>query len=101
MAFSKRDWEKLVQKLAKQEGKVFFSDHAISQMKARTITRAVALEVLRKGNINREPELDIKTAHTKCTIERFVAGIHAAVVVALEDENATNCIVVTAFLAGG
>ncbi len=101
MPSSKRDWEKLVRQIAKDEENVFFSTHAEARMRQRKITRLIALEVLRKGNINSEPEPDIKTAHTKCTLERFVAGVHIAIVVALENINSTSCLVVTAFVIGG
>jgi hypothetical protein len=60
----------------------------------------VALDVLRNGAINKEPEPDIHTRHMKCRIERYCAGRPIAVVVALECELATECIVVTAFKIG-
>ncbi len=101
MSFSKRDWEKLIRKIAKEEGNVFFSEHVELRMRQRKITRIVAMEVLRKGNINKEPEPDIKTGDTKCAMERYVAGQPISIVVALEDRNATSCLVVTAFVIGG
>ncbi len=101
MSFSKRDWEKLIRKIAENEGKVFISEHAELRMRQRNITRVVALEVLRKGNINQEPEPDLKTGDMKCALERYVAGHAVKIVVAVEDSNATTCLIVTAFAIGG
>lgn len=101
MSYSKRDWEKTVRRLAAKTEDVLFSKHALSQMKARKITMIMALDVLRKGVINREPEPDIKTGHTKCTMERYTAGMSIAVVAACESESAVQCIVVTSFVIGG
>jgi Domain of unknown function (DUF4258) len=100
MPTSKRDWEKLVQRISKNTDQVFFTSHAISQMKARKITKAMALDVLRKGVIHIVPEVDIKTGDTKCRMQRFTAGKQLAVVAACKDESAINCIVVTAFVVG-
>ena len=61
----------------------------------------MAFDVLRKGKILLEPEPDIKTGHMVCRMERFTAGSPIAVVVACENENALDCIVVTAFIIGG
>lgn len=74
-----------------------WTEHAKQQMRKRAITMAVALDVLRNGAISMEPELDIRTNHTKCRMERYCAGRPIAVQVALEHEKATKCIVVTAF----
>ena len=100
MAYGKRDWEKLVRKIAHNSSNVHFSKHALQQMKKRHITNAVVIEVLQKGNIGREPEPDMKTGHTICRMERFVAGKPITAAVALEDEKSTDCIVVTAFVIG-
>ncbi len=100
MAYSKRDWEKRIRKMAQNASNVFFSDHVLKQMKARHITRDMAFDVLLKGNIQMEPEPDIKTGHMKCRMQRFTAGKPVAAVVACENEDATDCIVVTAFIIG-
>lgn len=100
MSYSKRDWEKLIRKIAGDASNVHFSKHALQQMKARHISNVVALDVLKKGNIAREPEPDIKTGHTVCRMERFSAGKAVTIAVALEDEKSTGCIVVTAFVIG-
>lgn len=101
MSYSKRAWEKAIRKVATKTEDVMFSKHALSQMKARKITMTMALDVLRKGVINREPEPDIKTGHTKCTMERYTAGMSIAVVAACESESAVHCVVVTSFVIGG
>lgn len=101
MTFSKRDWEKLIRKIAKDDGSVFLSEHVEVRMRQRKITRGMVLEVLRKGNIHREPEPDIKTGDTKCTMERYVAGEPIGVVVALENIKSISCLVITAFVIGG
>lgn len=100
MTYSKRDWEKLIRKMTLDASKVFFSNHALKQMKDRKITQPMAFDVLRKGVIHAEPELDIKTGHLKCRMQRFTAGKSVAIVVACEDEKAIDCIIVTAFIIG-
>ena len=100
MACSKRDWGKVVRRIAVNTDNVIFSRHALGQMKARNITSAMALDVLRKGVIHREPEPDIKTGHMKCMLERYTAGMSIAVVTACEDEGASTCFVVTSFVVG-
>jgi hypothetical protein len=100
MAYSKRDWEKLIRKLSLDESNVFFSVHGLQQMKTRRITRDMALDVLLKGNIQIEPEPNIKTGHITCRMQRFTAGKNIGVVVACEDESASCCLIVTAFIIG-
>lgn len=101
MPYSKHDWEKRIKNIALESACISFSSHALSQMRKRKITLSMALDVLRKGKILLEPEPDIKTGHMVCRMERYTAGSPVAVVVACEDENAPNCIVVTAFIIGG
>lgn len=101
MSYSKHDWERMIKSIANVSGRISFSKHALSQMRSRKITLSMAFDVLRKGKILLEPEPDIKTGHTICRMERFTAGSAVAVVVACEDENAPDCIVVTAFIIGG
>ena len=55
----------------------------------------MAVDVISKGSIQIEPEVDIRTAHTVCRMERFCAGKHVAICVALESQIATKRIVVT------
>lgn len=96
MPWSKRQWETHIRKLSKYSDNVYWTRHAEQQMRKRHITKAVALDVLRAGVINLEPEPDIKTGHITCRMERFCAGVNVAIVVALEGEGARECIVVTA-----
>jgi hypothetical protein len=100
MAFSKRDWEKLIRNLSKDSRRVFLSSHALIQMKRRNITQEIVFDVIQKGTIHAEPEPDIKTGDMKCTMQRFTAGRPIGVVVACEDENAVDCLVITAFIIG-
>lgn len=100
MAYSKRDWEKLVRKIAANTENVTFTKHVLAQMKARQITMAMALDILRKGTINREPEIDIKMGHTNCLMQRFTTGKMYGVIIALEDDAAIEGVVVTAFKIG-
>lgn len=100
MRFSKNDWEKLIRTLSKDSSQVIWTEHAKQQMRKRHITMPIILDVLRKGIIRREPETDIKTGHIKCHMERYCAGQPITAVVALEDEDTSFCIVVTAFNIG-
>jgi len=53
-------------------------------MRQRKITRAMALDVLRKGVFSRLPEPEMKGTGLRCCMERFVAGMQVAVVVYVE-----------------
>lgn len=100
MALNKAGWERKVRSLARTCGSVIWTEHAKQQMRKRAITMVVALDVLRNGTINSEPELDIRTGHMKCRMERYCAGRPTVVVVALEGERTSECLVVTAFTIG-
>ena len=100
MAWNKRDWERWVHRLAKSSGCIKWSTHAQKQMRARKITMPVVLDVLRNGIIQREPEISIKTGFHECRMERFCAGRSVAVIVAIEEEQASSCLVVTTFVIG-
>ena len=88
--------EKLIQSLAKDSKRISFTFHCLSRMKERQITRMLVFEVLQKGLIKREPEIDMVTGYLKCRMERFVAGRELAIVVAVESDSATRGVVVTA-----
>lgn len=90
--------EKRIREISKNTGEVNFTLHCLQRMKEREITRILIFEVLIKGQIKREPELDIRTGYIQCRMERFVAGRMLAVVVALRNDQATACIVVTAIV---
>ena len=98
MRYSKLDWEKLVKRISANSASIHFSKHALSQMRKRQISQSMAIDALRKGKISLEPEQDIKTGHMVCRMERFTAGVPITVAVACENENASDCIVVTAFI---
>lgn len=74
---------------------VVFSIHALTRMKERKISMAMALETLRSGRIIIEPEMDQDTGDKKCRMELFVAGHDVKVVVAISDDD-PGLIVVTA-----
>jgi hypothetical protein len=88
--------EKLIQSLAKDSKRISFTFHCLSRMKERQITRMLVFDVLERGLIKREPEIDVVTGHLKCRMERFVAGRELAIVVAVESDSATTGVVVTA-----
>lgn len=98
MACSTRDLDKRIRAIAKAKAGtcIFWTEHARLRMRQRHITMPMALDVLKSGVIYDEPEPDIKTGHIKCKLERFVAGRQLALVVALHEEGADICIVVTA-----
>lgn len=100
MAWSKRDWEKLVKQIAKDSANVSWSTHAQQQMRRRHITFAMALDVLCHGVIQKEPEPDIRTGNMICRMERYCAGNDLGICVALHSELATEMIVVTAIRFG-
>ena len=49
------DAENVIRERSQDSGKVFFSDHAWERIEERTITRAEALEILRRGYVDGEP----------------------------------------------
>lgn len=100
MSWTKRDWEKKIRALAVNSGNVIWTEHAKQQMRRRNISMAVALDALCHGVIRREPEVDIRTAHTVCRMERYAAGKTVGICVALEAESSQSGIVVTAMLIG-
>lgn len=63
-------------------------------MRQRRINDPMVLEALRKGVVTREPEPDTKTEGLRCIMQRYVSGIHVAVVV-LVDHPAPNLTVIT------
>ena len=88
--------EKLIQELAKDSKRISFTFHCLSRMKERHITRVLVFDVLQKGLVKREPEIDMVTGYLKCRMERFVAGRELAIVVAVKNISATKGVVVTA-----
>ena len=93
-------WQTLIRHLATDSGNVYFSKHALSRMRERHITRQQVMDVLQLGVIQREPEIDLKTGHTQCRMERAITGRNIGVVLALDGPSAASGIVVTALLIG-
>jgi len=75
--------EKHIRKCASDDASVLFVKHAHHQMRARLVNRPMVMEVLRMGRIHLQPEPDIRFTGLKCRMERFVAGVNVAVVVAV------------------
>lgn len=95
MAWRKYQWQTRVRALACENSNVVWSEHARIQLHRRGISMEMAVDVISKGTVQIEPEVDIRTGHTVCRMERFSAGKHVAICVALESQIATKCIVVT------
>jgi hypothetical protein len=57
-------------------------------MRERRITLAMVYEALRKGNLIREPEINLRWGTLECRMERYVGGRNIAVVVAFEVDTA-------------
>lgn len=99
MNYLKQDWEKRIKCIASHSGNVAFSKHVLMRMKQRKITQSMIFDVLCSGCIKREPEPGI-AGDTICRMERYTAGMNIGVCVSLEDECASTCLVITAFLIG-
>lgn len=93
MAWGKLQWQSRIRVLAANNANIAWTEHA--QMQRRLISMDMALDLVSKGSIHIEPERDICTNHIVCRMERFCAGKHLAVCVALESESSSRCIVVT------
>ncbi|MHB8915884.1 MAG: DUF4258 domain-containing protein [Thiobacillus sp.] len=92
--FSKRQIERVIRDRSVITANVLMTDHARKRMKERRITLAMVYEVLRKGNMPREPELNLRHGSLECRMERYLEGREIAVIVAL-DLDATDLPVVT------
>lgn len=79
---------------ARDSANVSWTTHAELQMHRRRLNRVMALEVLRAGVFSRPPEPDIRHPGVKCRMQRVVAGVEVAVVVAVEFP-ATELLVIT------
>ena len=79
--------ERLIRGLAGEPERVVFTHHAKARMRQRQITRDMVLEVLRRGRLAREPELNMRFGTLECRMERYLAGRHVAAVVAIADDN--------------
>lgn len=81
---SKKQIERVIRDRAAITTNVFLTDHARKRMKERRITLAMVYEVLRKGNLPREPELNLQLGTLECRMERYVEGRDIAVMVGLD-----------------
>ena len=73
---------------------MIFTRHARTRMRQRQVNDPMVMEVLRMGTLALPPEQDMKHPGLICRMQRFVAGIHVAVVVYVEYP-ATDLVVVT------
>ena len=82
--FSDVQLERHIRRSSQDSANVAWTVHADVQMRKRKLNRPMALEVLRSGALMRPPEPDIRHLGMKCRMERFVAGVQVAVIVAVE-----------------
>ena len=85
---SKKQIERVIRDRAINTANVLLTDHVRKRMNERRITLAMVYEVLRKGNLLREPELSLRLGTLECRIERYVEGRDIAVIVAFEADAA-------------
>lgn len=83
-----------IRRLAKDSQRVVITLHAYDRMSLRCVTDWEVYECLRKGVIQRPPQVDRKTGSLKCRMEYFGTVRNLAVVAALEDDD-PDVIVVT------
>jgi len=95
MAWTQLQWQTRLRTLASDHSNIAWTDHARMQLRCRDISMDMAIDVISKGSIHMAPELDIRTGHTVCRMERFCAGKHLAICVALESQTSSRCIIVT------
>lgn len=92
---SKQQLETLIRIESRDSSKVFFTKHALEQMRARHITAATVLSTLQNGRLKRTPEPNLMKGSLECKMEHPCAGKNIGVIVALSDEN-PGLIIVTA-----
>ncbi|MEO8546522.1 MAG: DUF4258 domain-containing protein [Burkholderiaceae bacterium] len=81
---SNRQVEKHIRVNAEDSANVAITNHARKRMRQRLVNDPMVLEVLRKGTLALPPEPDMKYPGLLCRMQRFVAGMHVAVVVYVE-----------------
>jgi Domain of unknown function (DUF4258) len=84
-----REWTNIslqrhVRALAADSARVFITDHARSRMLERGVNDLEVIECLRRGVIQRPPQVDRQTGHMKCRMEHFGPSRNLAVVAALD-----------------
>ncbi len=93
---SKAQLEKFIRQVAKTDTtRIVFTPHAQKRMRERNITMDMALDCLRKGIIQREPEPNTRHGTLECLMERYTAGYNIGLIVALSGDN-PDLIIVTA-----
>lgn len=98
-AFAKKSTAQLsrhIRGVAKNTASVIITVHASARMKKRKVGSQEVYECLQQGGIVREPEPNMEKGSLECLMERYVAGRHLGVIVALCDEE-PDLIVVTVF----
>ena len=78
--WSKSQWQKYI----RTSTQVAFTEHALTRMRQRQVSRAEALEILKKGIIRMEPEPNIRHGTLECRMEYYVAGRNLALVAAVD-----------------
>jgi hypothetical protein len=93
---SKTQLEKLIRQRARTDAAgIVFTSHAKKRMRERNITMDMALDCLRNGVIQHEPETNAKYGTLECLMERYTAGYNIGLIVALSGDN-PGLIVITA-----
>ncbi|MFZ3041109.1 MAG: DUF4258 domain-containing protein [Thiobacillus sp.] len=83
---SKKQIERVIRDRAINTANVLLTDHARKRMKQRHITLAMVYDVLRRGNLHREPELNLRYGTLECRMERYLEGRDIAVIVGFETD---------------
>ena len=92
---SKSQLQSLIRTVSRDSSRVAFTNHVLLRMKERRITRDVALEVLCKGLLIREPEPNLAKGSIECRMKKFMTGRDIGIVVALSDDE-PDLLVITA-----
>lgn len=92
---SKPQLQALIRTVSRDSSRVAFTIHVLLRMKERRITRDMALEVLQKGLLIREPEPNLAKGSIECRMEKFTTGRDIGIVVALIDDD-PDILVITA-----
>lgn len=89
--------KKLVQEIAQDSCRVFFTHHAEKRMEERKITRTHIIRCLLKGEIAEGPARG-SNGNWQLTMKSYSAGSPVTVVIALDYDNIGNhIIVITAY----
>ena len=83
----------LLREAARDSARVAFTDHAVSQMRRRRITRAQVLRCLGNGRIAEGPAVDVR-GRWSCRVEGMAEGRGIGVAAGFE---APGIVVITAF----